>query len=75
MAVNTKKENESIIKKIMSENFEVMISSEFNLLVSLKIVNSYWKGFIQSAYLLGSITSEGLSRLFSHLNILIKKMR
>lgn len=71
MVVNIKKENESIIKKIMNENFEVIILSN----VSLEKVRSYWEGFIQSAYLLGGITSDGESRLFSHLNILINKKR
>ena len=72
MVVSIKKENESAIKKLMNENFDVMILMKFNLSMS-EIVISYWKSFIQSAYLLNSITSDGESRLFSHLNMLIDK--
>ena len=72
MVVSIKKENESAIKKLMNENFDAMILMKFNLSMP-EIVSSYWKGFIQSAYLLNSITSDGESRLPSRLNVLIDK--
>ena len=40
MVVSIKKENESAIKKLMNENFDVMILMKFNLSMS-EIVISY----------------------------------